>query len=759
MTSTTFDLSQLLLHCAHASNATSHNLRLVQTNSLTNHHLADAQLSIINYIHNQFPQLTIHSHQYNTSPETDRPICMHVPVLPHQSHQFQIPFQIPHHLQHLLCIHTAIHLQIFHHPSPLPATHESNIDIIIALIFMQRSIAAVLSPTQSCSPPIIALVDAGVHNLTESQQITSCHQQSDHVYSSNPNPYDVAKRQKYVANHKLSASSNIVDQALSIASGDLHLCISNNSSPVLNIAALEAIITASGGIVTDVFGKTFRYGTPSQSPINYGFVASSKLFNNAPPKNNHARLCHSWRNDMIFDNLLQHTGMSSIACPQATDVALDINGNPLTSSVLSKILKTKVSGFAAPNASAVRYLMSTSCRLSLQYHNLPQGPKSIFMKRIAMDELEHVKYKMKTAPHKLLRDISSYKVESEFLITPECRAFETSRTRIVKAYHIDSHPASPDVPAMYSRFIFFLEDFAPEDGWFQCGMLNFSQTASALDSLASFHAYFSNPTAMEGYSRIDKCVWDQGTYWLPSRQAPDCIEKVPSCWEKHVDNFGDAFDDIKFEEPNVLNLRNFGQVLAKYARQCADSVHSYGKNTHHPERTLIHGDAKAANLLFRKPKVSVDDNKDLEDLEVRLIDFQWCGWGHPVVDVAYLIVSSVHPSVLEHSGRIEWFLRYYYQRLVEHINIFKGKEGLASDTWKYSSMKEVFADAVLDLARTVVSYHWVRIGASPLVLESRAEMRGSNAYNKNLESAKWLIRTSADLLLHKIKRTETHDTN
>jgi len=54
----------------------------------------------------------------------------------------------------------------------------------------------------------------------------------------------------------------------------------------------------------------------------------------------------------------------------------------------------------------VRGLMSQASRVHLQ----PSGD-TVFYKRIVFEHLDHARAKMKSAPHKLVRDVNSYKVE------------------------------------------------------------------------------------------------------------------------------------------------------------------------------------------------------------------------------------------------------------------------------------------------------------------------------------------------------------
>ncbi|OSX73025.1 hypothetical protein BU14_0384s0013 [Porphyra umbilicalis] len=57
-------------------------------------------------------------------------------------------------------------------------------------------------------------------------------------------------------------------------------------------------------------------------------------------------------------------------------------------------------------------------------------------------------------------------------------------------------------------------------------------------------------------------------------------------------------------------------------------------------RTLLHGDAKAANLCWAPNGTSA----------VAALDFQYVGWGRGVMDVANLLVSSARPDVLGGDG-------------------------------------------------------------------------------------------------------------
>ena len=50
--------------------------------------------------------------------------------------------------------------------------------------------------------------------------------------------------------------------------------------------------------------------------------------------------------------------------------------------------------------------------------------------------------------------------------------------------------------------------------------------------------------------------------------------------------------------------------------------------------------------------------------------------------------------------------------------------------------------------RTVFAYHWVRIQASPAVLERNQASLGRNSYNKSLAHAVWLVAACSRALDH-----------
>eukprot|EP00177_Eucheuma_denticulatum_P001315 GFKZ01002388.1.p1 GENE.GFKZ01002388.1~~GFKZ01002388.1.p1 ORF type:complete len:809 (-),score=110.08 GFKZ01002388.1:420-2765(-) len=541
-----------------------------------------------------------------------------------------------------------------------------------------------------------------------------------------------------------------------VLSGRVDVCVLNLATSLWDTAATAALVRASGGVVTDLFGNKIPHFESSRVKNVYGVLVSGPNVSRRDGRGRtHAMIAAEVRRAMVVDSLLYPAGLHPSNVPQATDIALDLNGDPISADWLSSRVGHKVNAFSVNEDTAVRYLMSQACRVDLYYADDVVGaPSSVFLKRIVMKDLEHVRLKARTAPHKLERDVKSYQVETAFLNSNACDELRAAGSKIVSALSVESCPAPEGSSPVESKFLLLLEDFRPEDGWTQFGLLDYEKTVASLDTLASLHAFFWNYRSEDGHEDLDSLVWDQATYWVPKRQAADSFEKLPQCWEQHKANFAQSLHEfgLNVESDHVLN--SLGSELASCAQGIAEQVHGVGLHTRHPHRTIIHGDAKGANFFFRprgtsEGETQVDSGQVDSAWEVGMIDFQWCGWGHPAVDVAYLLAASVSADVLTFDGEgEEELLRIYHEKFAKYL-VRYGKATDAESAGRaleYRELKDMYEKCLLDLSRLVVSYHWDRIKADPNVLKSREDKLGSNSYNKDIRCAMWLVSRTVDLL-------------
>lgn len=108
-------------------------------------------------------------------------------------------------------------------------------------------------------------------------------------------------------------------------------------------------------------------------------------------------------------------------------------------------------------------------------------------------------------------------------------------------------------------------------------------------------------------------------------------------------------------------------------------------------RTLLHGDAKSANFMFSS-----------DCSACAAYDFQYCGEGFGVRDVAYLIASSVDEDVVEQQE--QQLLRHYHAKLQRCLQ----EHGKADAAKRYTF--EVMAAhhelCLLDYVRFMAGWGW-----------------------------------------------------
>jgi hypothetical protein len=105
-----------------------------------------------------------------------------------------------------------------------------------------------------------------------------------------------------------------------------------------------------------------------------------------------------------------------------------------------------------------------------------------------------------------------------------------------------------------------------------------------------------------------------------------------------------------------------------------------------PGRTLLHGDAKGANIMFSR-----DVGK------CALYDFQYCGKGLAVVDVVYFLATSIDGDVMHDDECADDLLETQYRELVDHVTRAGG------------SMAGYTAE-LQDLEMAMVDWFWFQAG-------------------------------------------------
>lgn len=149
--------------------------------------------------------------------------------------------------------------------------------------------------------------------------------------------------------------------------------------------------------------------------------------------------------DYIGDNSLAQIEIDLLELSldeQSSCICRDLDGNPLSPEYFAQKMDIeRVDRYICPEKDAFHGLMSNGGRV----HLFPGG-ETAFYKRIAFEDLEHAKEKLRDAPHKLVRDAKSYHVVGSFLLSKGCSDMvEATDVRIPKCYDAQLEPNDANV--------------------------------------------------------------------------------------------------------------------------------------------------------------------------------------------------------------------------------------------------------------------------------------------------------------------------
>jgi 3'-phosphoadenosine 5'-phosphosulfate (PAPS) 3'-phosphatase len=566
-------------------------------------------------------------------------------------------------------------------------------------------------------------------------------------------------------------AGGVGNKLLAVAEGRADLAIMHFGTSLWDTCAPEARLRAEGGRVTDLFGSPLAHlPSPPFGDLRNGLgvVASARGWADA-----HDALCRAMRaNPMALELLEQYThsggsasrsaSRSSPSGAAAVDIARCLDGGPLRHGWLDALLdggSGRLRSYAAPEGGAFRGMMSDGCRLVLDWDwesdsgprqavGRPPLPSTVFYKRVVMGDLEATREKARAAPKKLARDVESYRVEAAFLGSRACAKLAGAGVWVPRAYNVALRPV-PESP-LDSKFAMLLSDFSPADGWRQQGLLGEAQLRASLATLARFHAFFWEGSAVwedaDVASELRASCWPSGDYRQPSMQTSEQFERLGDKYRQHYESFGSAFAG----HPALasVDLPNLGDRLQRIARTVASAAHPFDggpaaaarASADQPTttaakdlgrfRTLIHGDPKAANLFLRDSARAAAGG-----CEVGVIDYQWTGFGLAATDVAAHISGAAAPECLSTDGTLEdALLDHYHSVLCSALAEFGAATSAADAAARLLSRTDLqaqYENGLLDTCRIVFSYQWSRASFGKPSLNK-------NAYNKELRSAVWL---------------------
>eukprot|EP00890_Picochlorum_soloecismus_P006737 jgi/Picsp_1/889/NSC_04376-R1_conserved domain len=186
--------------------------------------------------------------------------------------------------------------------------------------------------------------------------------------------------------------------------------------------------------------------------------------------------------------------------------------------------------------------------------------------------------------------------------------------------------------------------------------LSLEEGKAVLSWLAKFHAV--NWQSMHtSSSAVQEGLWPEATFWqLDSRS-----------------------EEFKAIDVDWIELK----YLAK-------DIHDALRGSKY--RTIIHGDAKAANFFF----IQRERGQDVD--RIAGYDFQYCGFGDAMRDVAYFLSCSIKPGVLYAHERN--LLEYYHSQLVANLTEEQA-HGYSLD-----ALQNSYKLCLVDLARFMAGSRW-----------------------------------------------------
>lgn len=239
-----------------------------------------------------------------------------------------------------------------------------------------------------------------------------------------------------------------------------------------------------------------------------------------------------------------------------------------------------------------------------------------------------------------LRKLRSYEVESAFYEKLSDKMIE--RGCIVPELVACIHDGS--------SIAIVMRDLEEQHGSFNVrrgNCMNMEEAKRLLSYMARFHS------VNWMHERVDG-LWPEGCFWQLGTRM-DELEYLDRSWERY----------------------GLDRDMALRIHELVTSL---------PHRTVLHGDAKAANFFW------------FSGGEVGGYDLQYCGGGSPCRDLAYTLGCSMQERLIErHETEL---LRHYHDELTSHLSA-KDAAGFTFET-----MQDAYDLCVTDLVRFMCGSRW-----------------------------------------------------
>ena len=390
---------------------------------------------------------------------------------------------------------------------------------------------------------------------------------------------------------------------------------------------------------------------------------------------------------------------------------MDPSGAALSVDRVSSAVGFDASTCDVVNGTEIRWPQSHSARLLLRGQENGNGvsEKAIYFKKTMSKLLP------KCGIEKLRMTLASYRCEARFY-AEFASEYRRNGVGLAHAFLAEDQLAEADESdeekLRSGGTILFLEDLGLLEGYGQFSPITAPQAMVALSSLAAFHAAgWENVELLE---RASSRLHDAGCWYALSRRGEAELNNILRDWSAFMREFTPLYPDVLADKNDVA------ERLVALAPWVSLQLQAHPRD---PFATLIHGDCKAMNIFL--PATG--------EVGAKLIDFQWCGPGLGMTDVATLIIGSVEfeAGAAEEQVLVDHYCRELRKRLSPQ----------AAAAYSTEVAMRHYRLSVLDYARSLMSRGMVK-DASPEAFaasNARGDSKNIPMYKKDPRVAPRLV--------------------
>lgn len=422
---------------------------------------------------------------------------------------------------------------------------------------------------------------------------------------------------------------------------------------------------------------------------------------------------------------------------EMSDVLRGLDGEPLTSEILSAALSSlsggggaiEVTGVDLMEGSENKFPTSHSAVLQLRTATAAEDtpPRTMFLKKVTAAAMAHKPWADRQRTLKYIR--TELRFYDEFAPQLAARGVPLPKVGLLRGQLEclgDDEVATPARPEPSAEelvrcgALLFLEPI--KDGYEQGSPLAPERALVALAAAARLHAaaWEDKDLLSAAAGRLQR----HGGAFALSIRNPKELTKITGNWEKFCGTFTPHAPEL-FAQPGI---RALGERLERWSGWVAEQLSPGPEDTF---ATLVHGDFKAMNVFLpvvQQPDVAegAAAGADTAEAAAVLIDFASTGVGFGMADVAMHLQHAITPADLADGGE---------ERLVDGYLAALAEARGHADAAPYPRETALrhYKLAVVDYGRFIVGRFWVN--ATPESFAAKANSANTVLVNRNQEAA------------------------